>query len=75
MSNKRFWYDISETGDYTEYKTKHDIEQHLTNALTNKEKAEVTGCHCYQQYSNAETTATYEIRFTRKGAAKLVKVG
>lgn len=74
MSNKRFWYDISDTGDYTEYKTKDDVIKHLSNALTDKEKQEVKGCLCHRQWSNSDTAAIYEIQFTRKGKCKLVKL-
>lgn len=74
MKNKRFWYDISETGDYTEYKSKEDVINHLTNALTDKEKQEINGSLCYRQWSNSETIATYEIQYNRKGKCNLVKI-
>lgn len=73
MANKRKqWYDISETGCYTEFMTKQEVIDHF-NMMCESDKHQVFGCHAYRHNANSETLATYEIHFS-KGRCKLVKV-
>ena len=71
--NKWQWYDVSETGCQTEFKTKSEVLRHLYGYNENDLK-DVVGCKVYRNYSNSETVATYEIRLNRKGVPILVKI-
>lgn len=71
MANKRNWYDISETGCLTEFRTKQDVIDHF-NMMCESDKKEVEGCHVYRQWSNSETLATYKIHFVN-GICRLIK--
>lgn len=72
MANKKYRYDISETGCYTEFTRKKDVIDHF-NMMCENDQKEVEGCNVYRQLYNVETLATYEIHFS-KGRCKLVKV-
>ena len=71
MANKRFWYDISETGCCTELRTKQDVIDHF-NMMCDSDKRSVEGCLVHRQWSNAETLASYRIHFV-KGQCRLIK--
>ena len=71
MASKRFWYDISETGCYTEFGTKREVIGHF-NMMCDNDKRDVEGCHVYQQYSNSDTCKTYKIHFVN-GLCRLIK--
>ena len=71
MANKRFWYDISETGCYTEFKTKQEVIDHF-NMMSDSDKHSVEGCFVHRQWSNSETLASYRIHFV-KGQCRLIK--
>ena len=70
---RNYWYDISETGCYTEFKSQRDVISHLYG-LNENDRKDIVGCKVYRQYSNSETVAIYEIRLNRKGYCKLVKL-
>lgn len=70
---RNYWYDISETGCYTEFKSQRDVISHLCGLNENDIK-DIVGCKVYRQYSNSETVGVYEIRLNRKGYCKLVKL-
>ena len=71
MANKRFWYDISETGCCTEFKTKQEVIDHF-NMKCDSDKRSVEGCFVHRQWSNSETLASYRIHFV-KGLCRLIK--
>ena len=71
MANKRFWYDISETGCYTEFKTKQEVIDHF-NMMCDSDKQSVEGCLVHRQWSNSETLASYRIHFVN-GLCRLQK--
>ena len=71
--NKGYWYDVSETGCQTEFKTKSEVLRHLYGYNENDLK-DVVGCKVYRNYSNSETVAIYEIILNRKGVPILVKI-
>lgn len=71
MANKRFLYDISETGCYTEFKKKQDVIDHF-NMMCDSDKRSVEGCLVHRQWSNADTLASYRIHFV-KGLCRLIK--
>ena len=71
MANKRFWYDISETGCYTEFRTKQEVIDHF-NMMCDSDKRSVEGCCVHRQWSNSETLASYRIHFV-KGLCRLIK--
>ena len=71
MENKRFWYDISETGCCTEFRTKQDVIDHF-NMMCDSDKQSVEGCFVHRQWSNSETLASYRIHFV-KGLCRLQK--
>ena len=71
MTSKTFWYDISETGCYTEFKTKQEVIDHF-NMMCDSDKRSVEGCLVHRQWSNSETLASYRIHFV-KGQCRLIK--
>lgn len=71
MANKRFWYDISETGCCTEFRTKQDVIDHF-NMMCDSDKRSVEGCLVHRQWSNSETLASYRIHFVN-GFCRLIK--
>lgn len=70
--NKRTWYDISETGCQTVFKTKQEVIDHF-NMMCESDKKEVEGCNVYRQWSNVETRAIYKIKFVN-GVCRLTKI-
>ena len=50
--NKRYWYDVSETGCQTEFKTKSEVLRYLYTYNENDLK-DVVGCKVYRNYSNS----------------------
>lgn len=72
MANKRFWYDISETGCYTGFKTKQEVIDHF-NMMCDSDKRSVEGCLVHRQWSNSETLASYRIHFV-KGQCRMIKL-
>lgn len=71
MANKRFWYDISETGCDTEFKTKQEVIDHF-NMMCDSDKRSVEGCLVHRQRSNSEMLANYRIHFIN-GPCRLIK--
>lgn len=71
MANKRFWYDISETGCDTKFRTKQEVIDHF-NIMCDSGKRSVEDCCVHRQGSNAETLASYRIHFV-KGFCRLIK--
>lgn len=71
MANKRFWYDISETGCDTEFRTKQEVIDHF-NMMCDSDKRSVEGCYVYRHWSNADTLTIYRIHFVN-GFCRLIK--
>ena len=71
MANKRFWYDISETGCYTEFRTKQEVIDHF-NMMCDSDKQSIDGCGVRRKCSNSETVSFYQVRFIN-GKCRLIK--
>ena len=71
MANKRFWYDISTTGCYTEFRTKQEVIDHF-NMMCDSDKQSIEGYLVHRQWSNSETLASYRIHFVN-GLCRLIK--
>lgn len=72
MANKRFWYDISETGCDTEFKTKQEVIDHF-NMMSDSDKRFIEFCFVHRKCSNSETLSSYQIRFGN-GQCRLIKL-